>query len=145
VPGLGGEDLHHRDARVRVGQPRQRRHVGEDRLLLARDARRQVDGAVGAGPWRGDPGERREALEMARVLAHQQLRHGRADHRRAGRGLDVEQAAQHLGVGRRRGARLVHPAAAEQQRRRHAEEAPAREAYHQTVESRFSISSTGRV
>ena len=100
-------------------------------------------------PIERDTGQLGQPRGVALVLAHQQLGERRADHRGARGALVPEQAREHVGVRRRRLARLVDPATRGErpadQRPGRAEEPAPREAYHQTVESRFSISSTGRV
>ena len=54
-----------------------------------------------------------DGLHYAGVLAHQQLREGRIDHRRTRGDLRVEQVGQHLGVGGWRRPGRVDAAAAE--------------------------------
>ena len=86
---------------------------------------------------------------MAPILARQQCGERCAGHGRAGGQLVLEQPGEDVRVGRRALARLVAAASAEHRTADEhpggAEELPAAEAHHQTVESRFSISSTGRV
>ena len=145
--GAGGEQLGRQRAGIRGAQQPDRLHVGRHRAPLQRERRLEL---VPAGTGLGRAGLRRASERVAQAgdvpppLGCQRLAHAAAQPLVGGhqRQLDRQRAAEQLGV--RRDRLLLVPAAGQQQSRAGGDQRTPGD-HHQTVESRFSISSTGRV
>jgi hypothetical protein len=148
VLGLARGDLHDEHSQVGIGEAREGGDISEHSLLLARQRGRQIRRGARARGDRPGAGQLGQALGVQAVLMGDQRGARDPGHGRATLELAPQQPAEHLGVRRLLLARGVAAAAGQQharQRPGRAEEPAATEPHHQTVESRFSISSTGRV